>query len=69
MTVLTVTPKNKKELQMVEKILEALKIKFEEKEDDVIYSPEVVEEIKRAQKSGNYTPINPNDLWGSLGLK
>jgi len=33
------------------------------------YNPEFVKRIKRAEKRGSYKEINPNDIWGSLGLK
>jgi hypothetical protein len=33
------------------------------------YDPEFVKKIKRAQKRGSYKEIDPNDVWGSLGLK
>jgi ABC-type glycerol-3-phosphate transport system substrate-binding protein len=33
------------------------------------YSPDFVEKIKKAEERGNYTEVNPNDIWGSLGLK
>ncbi|MGV1011398.1 MAG: DUF2683 family protein [Flavobacterium sp.] len=37
--------------------------------EDEIYNPEFVKMIKEADKRGNYTTVNPKDLWGSLGLK
>lgn len=33
------------------------------------YNPEFVAKIKKAEKRGNYIEVNPNDIWGSLGLK
>lgn len=33
------------------------------------YNPEFVKKIKRAEKSSDFVEINPNDVWGSLGLK
>ena len=39
-----------------------------EKEDE-IYNPEFVKMILDADKRGNYTTIDPNNLWESLGLK
>jgi hypothetical protein len=33
------------------------------------YNPEFVKKIKRAQKRASYKEIDPNDVWGSLGLK
>ena len=34
-----------------------------------IYNPEFVEMVKKAQKSKKRTVVDPNDIWGSLGLK
>ena len=33
------------------------------------YSPAFVKMVKDAAKRGKYTKIDPNDVWGSLGLK
>jgi hypothetical protein len=33
------------------------------------YSPEFVDMILKSAKDKNSTEINPNDVWGSLGLK
>lgn len=36
------------------------------------YNPEFVEKILEAERNierGNYKTIDPNDVWGSLGLK
>jgi hypothetical protein len=33
------------------------------------YNPEFVKMILKAEKRGDYTEINPKDIWGSLGLK
>lgn len=33
------------------------------------YDPEFVKKIKEAEKRGDYTEVDPNDVWGSLGLK
>jgi hypothetical protein len=38
-------------------------------EDRSPYNPEFVKKIKAAEKRGSYKEINPNDVWGSLGLK
>jgi len=43
-----------------------------EKNKDIIYSKEFIAKIKKAEeniKKGNTTTLNPNDIWGSLGLK
>lgn len=34
-----------------------------------LYNPEFVKMIKKAQKSEKRTVVDPNDIWGSLGLK
>lgn len=39
-----------------------------EKESET-YNPEFVAMIKKAQKSKKRTVVDPNDIWGSLGLK
>ena len=33
------------------------------------YNPEFVKMVLDAEKRGNYTTLNPDDIWGSLGLK
>lgn len=33
------------------------------------YNPEFVKMVLEAEKRGNYTTLDPNDIWGSLGLK
>nr|WP_294785904.1 DUF2683 family protein [uncultured Flavobacterium sp.] len=41
-------------------------------EDEVNYSSEFVEKVKKAEeniKNGETTTLNPDDIWGSLGLK
>jgi len=41
-------------------------------EEIVTYNPEFVEKVKRAEeniKKGEITTLNPDDIWGSLGLK
>lgn len=67
MTILTVKPKNKKELLMVEKVLEALKVKFvPTEEEDTPYSPEFVESILQGRedyKNGKGVKIALEDLW------
>lgn len=39
------------------------------KEDESPYNPEFVKMVLDAQKRGKYTTLDPNDIWGSLGLK
>jgi hypothetical protein len=41
-------------------------------EEPSIYSSEFTEKIKKAEKNikkGETTTLNPDDIWGSLGLK
>lgn len=41
-------------------------------EEESPYSPEFVAKIKKAEeniKNGETTTLNPDDIWGSLGLK
>ncbi|MDP5201301.1 DUF2683 family protein [Flavobacterium sp. DG2-3] len=41
-------------------------------EEEVIYSAEFVEKVRKAEeniKNGETTTLNPEDIWGSLGLK
>lgn len=63
-------PKKKKALL---EILKAFDIPFEvKKAEEEVYDPEFVKMIleRRANaKKGNTKVINPEDLWGSLGLK
>ena len=63
-------PKKKKALLA---ILKAFDIPYEVKKvADVPYDPAFVKmvlERRESAKEGNTTLINPNDLWGSLGLK
>jgi hypothetical protein len=67
MTVLAVTPKNKRELLMVEKFLEAFNVKFEPIEmEEKPYSPEFVAKILQGDedsKNGKSTTIALEDLW------
>ena len=67
MTILTVKPRNKKELLMVEKVLEALKVKFvPTEEEDTPYSTEFVKSILQGDedyKNGKCVTIALEDLW------
>lgn len=38
-------------------------------EEQSPYSPEFVEMVLKAANSKKRTVVNPNDIWGSLGLK
>ena len=37
--------------------------------DKASYDPDFVAMVKKAQKSKKRTVVDPNDVWGSLGLK
>ncbi|CAN1561489.1 hypothetical protein MCETHM1_02668 [Flavobacteriaceae bacterium] len=66
MTALTVKPKNKKELLMVSKFLEAFNVKFETIEEDKPYNVEFVDSILQARedsKQGKGIKIALEDLW------
>jgi hypothetical protein len=41
----------------------------EESSDESPYNLEFVKMVLEAEKRGNYTTLDPSDLWGSLGLK
>ncbi|RZJ52948.1 MAG: hypothetical protein EOO44_10130 [Flavobacterium sp.] len=41
-------------------------------EEEVVYSREFIEKVKKAEeniRNGETTTLNPDDIWGSLGLK
>lgn len=62
-----------KKMKALKAFLKAFNISFtvsekEEKPYDPAFVKKILERAKSA-KAGNTTIINPNDLWGSLGLK
>jgi hypothetical protein len=57
----TILAQNNKEIVVNES--KTLEIK------EPIYNQEFVDMVLKASKSKNRTVINPNDIWGSLGLK
>jgi uncharacterized protein DUF2683 len=68
--------KNKRANQKSKAFLEFAKNFLKEGKDVTIieeekspYSPAFVKMVKDAAKRGKYTRIDPNDVWGSLGLK
>lgn len=65
--ILIAHPTNIKELGVIKAFLNALDIKFEETQQSP-YDQKMVAKIIKAKKSNNRTEINPNDVWGSLGL-
>ena len=67
METLIMHPKNKEQLAALKAIAKAWKITIETKKGP--YDPEFVDMVKKAEKRGNYTTVDPNDVWGSLNLK
>jgi hypothetical protein len=66
MTTLTVKPRNKKELLMIEKILEALKVDYVPTEEEELYNPEFVAKILQGDedsRQGKSVTIALEDLW------
>ena len=39
------------------------------KKGEGIYNPEFVKMVLDSEKRGDYTEVDPKDVWGSLGLK
>jgi len=65
MTILTVRPRNKKELSAIKKVLEVLKMDFESN-DESPYDPEFVQRVLLAKeeiKQGKGVKIATEDLW------
>lgn len=65
MTILTVRPRNKKELSAIKKVLEVLKMDFESN-DESPYNPEFVQRVLLAKeeiKQGKGVKIATEDLW------
>jgi len=62
-----------KQTKALKEILKAFNVSFTiTKQEDKPYDPEFVKMVLKrsaSAKKGNVTPIDPNDLWGSLGLK
>jgi hypothetical protein len=44
-------------------------VKVVEEEEESPYNPEFVKMVLDAKERGEYTELDPNDVWGSLGLK
>ncbi|HWZ34629.1 MAG TPA: DUF2683 family protein [Mucilaginibacter sp.] len=65
MTTLIMHPQNAEQLKALKAVAKALKISVETSP----YDPDFVAMVKKAAKRGNYTEIDPNDVWGSLNLK
>ncbi|MDN3587254.1 hypothetical protein QWY86_11280 [Pedobacter aquatilis] len=67
METLIMHPETKEQLAALKAIAKALKVNIETKKSP--YNPEFVKIIKNAEKKGNYKTVDPDDVWGSLGLK
>ncbi|MDB5002458.1 MAG: hypothetical protein JWQ34_683 [Mucilaginibacter sp.] len=65
MTTLIMHPQNKEQETALKAIAKAWKINVETSS----YDPDFVNMVKKAEKRGNYTEIDPKDVWGSLNLK
>ncbi|MDB5155993.1 MAG: hypothetical protein JWR50_700 [Mucilaginibacter sp.] len=57
MTTLIMHPQNKEQLNALKAVAKALKISVETSP----YDPEFVAMVKKAEKNGNYTEVDPND--------
>ena len=57
----------------LKQFLEAFEVDYQvEDQDKSPYNPEFVKKIlerSKSAKEGNTVEVDPNDLWGSLGLK
>jgi hypothetical protein len=60
-------PSSKHELGVIKAFFSALNIDFEET-NELVYNQKFVSKIKKAQQSKHRTEIDPNNVWGSLGL-
>ncbi|MCZ4224388.1 DUF2683 family protein [Pedobacter rhodius] len=67
METLIMHPETKEQLAALKAIAKVLKVNIETKKSP--YNTEFVKMIKTAEKRGNFKIIDPNDVWGSLGLK
>ena len=65
MTTLIMHPQNKEQETALKAIAKAWKISVETSS----YDSDFVAMVKKAEKRGNYTEVDPNDVWGSLNLK
>ncbi|RNL56935.1 DUF2683 family protein [Pedobacter jejuensis] len=67
MEALIIYPETKEQMAVLKAVAKALKVKTETEKSP--YNPEFVKMIKMAEKRANFKTIDPNDVWGSLGLK
>lgn len=65
METLIMHPQSKDQVTALKAIDRAWKISVETSP----YDPDFVAMVKKAEKRGNFTEIDPNDVWGSLKLK
>ena len=70
MTTITINERTKAGKALLEfaKLL-SLNDKAVEITEESSYNPEFVEKILKEKKRGNYKTIDPNVVWGSIGLK
>ena len=70
MTTITLNERTKAGKTLLELVrLLSVNDKAVEINEESLYNPEFVEKILEAEKRGNYKAIDPDDVWGSLGLK
>ncbi len=70
MNTITINKRTKAGIALLELVkLLSVNNKDIEISDESPYNPEFVEQILEAEKRGNYKTIDPDDVWGSLGLK
>lgn len=67
METLIMHPQSKDQVLALKAIAKAWKIGVETQKSP--YDPDFVTMVKKAEKRGNYTEVDPNDIWGSLNLK
>ena len=65
MATLIMHPQNKEQETALKAIAKALNISVETS----TYDSDFVSMIKKAEKRGKYTEVDPKDVWGSLKLK
>lgn len=65
MTTLIMPPQNKEQETALKATAKAWKINIETS----WYDADFVTMVKKSGKRGNYTEIDPKDVWGSLNLK
>jgi len=65
METLIIHPQSEEQASALKAIAKAWKISVETS----TYDPDFVAMVKKAEKRGNYTTIDPADVWGSLKLK